>query len=168
MGSGLSFVQTLNMGPSTAKRQHAYLRRASVSSRYWRLALNGSPTAVGIVAIGASVQPTYGHEWGSGRQLVDTGQVTPLRGGGFAVEPGAKKAAWQFALGDLTDADLSALWDMVLDIGIGSPVLAMEDPALTGAAMNAALHYGLLDRPEVYERQSLGVSRWNFRVEEWV
>lgn len=168
LGTGLSLVQSLNLGPSTAKRQHAHLKRTAVSSRYWAFAFTGAPTAVGIVAMGLANQPTWGHEWGSGRQPIDTGQVTGLRGGGFAVEPGAKKAAWQFTLGDLTDTDLSALWDLTLDIGISSPVLVNEDPALTGAAMNAALHYGLLDKPEVYERQQPGVSRWNFRVEEWV
>jgi hypothetical protein len=168
MGTGLSLVQTMNVGPLTGRRPHAHLKRAAVTSRYWQLNFTGALTALGVIAMGQSVQPTWGHEWGSGRQPIDTASIANLRGGGFAVEPGATKGAWQFSLGDLTDADLSALWDMTLDIGIHSPVLAMEDPALTGAAMNAALHYGLLQRPDVYERQFPNSSRWSFRVEEWV
>jgi hypothetical protein len=168
LGTGTSFVQDLVLGPAGIQRRHAFLKRAAVTSRYWTFSLFGAPSSVGIVAMGSAIQPTWGHEWGSGRQPIDTAQISQLRGGGFAVEPGAVKGSWQFTLGDLTDVDLKALWAMTLDIGIHSPVLAMEDPALTGQDMNDALHYGLLDRPEVYERQYPGSSRWSFRVEEWV
>jgi hypothetical protein len=170
LGTGLASVGSLNLGPTTAARRHAFLKAGSPSSsRYWRLAVTYTGTlSIGIVGIGAAVQPTWGHEWGSGRQPIDLGVAEPLRGGGFVVERAAIKAAWQFTLADLTDVDLKALWAMALSIGISSPVLAMEDPALTGQDMNDALHYGLLARPEVYERLLPGISRWNWRVEEWV
>jgi hypothetical protein len=170
LGTGLGSAVALNLGPTTALRRHAYLDKASPdSSRYFRVNFTYTGTlSVGIMGFGLAVQPTYGHEWGSGRQPIDTAAVTALRGGGFARELGAVKGAWQFTTGELTDTDLDSLWDLSLDVGIGSPVLVMEDPALTGAAMNRALHYGLLQRPDVYQRLTPGQSSWSWRVEEWV
>lgn len=168
LGTGLGATNALTLGPTTAAPRHAF-RFGTLTSRYWRLTFTYTGTLqVGIAAFGAGIQPTWGHEWGSGRQPIDTATVTPLRGGGFATERGATKGAWGFTLGDLTDVDLKALWAMAKDIGISSPVLAVEDPVLTGQDLNDALHYGLLDRPEVYERLLPGVSRWSWRVEEWV
>lgn len=170
LGTGLGSATALNLGPTTAVRRHAFLDLVTpVSSRFFRFVVTFTGTlSVGIVGIGLSNQPTWGHEWGSGRQPIDTAIVTPLRGGGFMREQGSIKAAWQFSLGDLTDTDLDALWDLANDVGVGNPVLVMEDPALTGAAMNKALHYGLFAKPDVYERLLPGLSRWSFRVEEWV
>jgi hypothetical protein len=169
LGTGLVSLGNLNLGPTTAARRHAFLDRAAVSSRYWRFGFTYTGTLlVGIIGVGASIQPTWGHEWGSGRQMIDNSLVTDLRGGGFAIERGAVKGSWNYTLGDLTDTDLAALWALTNDIGISQPVLVMEDPALTGQAMNDALHYGLLDKPDVYERLLPGTSRWSFRVQEWV
>lgn len=168
LGGAITNQGSLVLAPTSEPRRHGHLKLgAPVSSRYFSFSVTGAGS-VGIAAVGKAVQPSFGHEWGSGRQPVDLSSVTPLRQGGFAVEKGAIKGSWSFTLGDLTDQDLKDLWDVALNIGISSPVLACEDPALTGADLNKALHYGLLDRPEVYERQLPGLNRWSWRVEEWV
>lgn len=168
---GQTLLGSASFGAVSSYRRHAFLKiGAPVTGQYFAYRLqpvSAVDWTVGITLAGLSVQPSLGHEWGAGRQPIDMGISTPLRAGGFAVEPAGRKAAWQFTTADLTDADLSALWDMALDLGISSPVLVTEDPAAAQPALNSGLHYGLLQQPQAYERQ-LGGHRWSWRVEEWV
>ena len=171
LGATTTLQSTPTLGPSTARRRHGFVKLgAPVSSRYWTLVF-GSPAAsatVGIAALGKSVQPAFGHEWGSGRLIRDMSQVTALRGGGFGIERGARAPGWQFTAGDLSDAEVVSLWDMVQEVGESAPVVVCEDPALAQPSLNEALHYGLFDRPEAYSREAPGLNRWSFRVKDWV
>ncbi len=169
-GLGLVLLAAPTVGPATARRRHAFLYLATpVTTRYFRLSLSGTGTlSAGILAIGDSTQPAYGHEWGSGRLIRDMSEVTGLRGGGFGIERGSRAGGYQFTCGDLTDAEVDALYDMVEEVGESAPVVICRDPALTGADLNNALHYGLLDRPEAYTREALGRNSWSFRVKDWV
>mgnify|MGYP000619081529 CR=1 FL=1 len=169
--TGVTYVgDILSLGPSTARRRHAFGKAVSpTTSRYWRITYaNSAASTLGIVAIGKSIQPAYGHEWGSRRGVRDMSEVTPLRGGGFGIERGARAGGYEFTCGDLTDAEVESLYDMVQEVGESSPVVVCRDPALTGADLNAALHYGLLDRPEAYAREAPGRNSWSFRVKDWV
>jgi hypothetical protein len=151
--------------------QHGFLRLgAPIARRFWRIAWDSgitTETTIGIVGIGLSIQPLWGREWGSGRQVVDMSSVTQLKGGGFGIDRGARKPAFQFRCGDLQDSEVVQLWDMALDLGESAPVVVIEDPDNT-AGLNERIHYGKFSRPEAYERTSPGNTAWAFRVEGWV
>jgi hypothetical protein len=150
---------------------HGFWHGESISIRYLRLALfqpSGSPPLqAGVAMAGAAFTPAYNKEWGSGRRVVDTGSVTPLPSGGFAVVEQARKAAWYWTLGDLTADEVEALHALALDRGETRPVLVVEDPAQT-AGLRHRLHYGLFERLRQYERRNVAQTRWEFGIEEWV
>jgi hypothetical protein len=155
---------------ASARRRHAMAwLTAPAASRYWRIGITfqGGNASLGIMGLGLAIQPAYGREWGSGRQPVDMSSVQALRGGGYGIDRGARKVAYQFTCGDLLDAEVQALWDMAEEIGESAPVIVCEDPDWT-AGLNERLHYGLFDRPEAYERLIPGQTRWAFRLRGWV
>lgn len=152
-------------------RYHGFFTRSpTTSDRYMRITLKqftGNPNLqVGIVAIGASFKPTYNREWGAGRSLIDTGTKQRLRGGGFAIGRGAKVPGYQWVLGDLTEADVQALWALAVDRGETDPIVVVEDPDAT-AGRSERLHYGLFNRLEAYERQDPDLNRWALSMEGW-
>lgn len=152
-------------------RQHAFLKLgAPVSARYLQFELlpsTGNNHTLGIFAVGLAFQPTWNREWDSGRLPVDTGAVTPLLGGGFGVGEGARKVAYQWTFGDLTDTDLAKLTDLVVDRGTTRPVIVVEDPDAT-TGLNERIHYGLFKSFERFGRQAPNLTRWSLQMEEWV
>lgn len=122
---------------------------------------------VGLARAAETFSPTYGHEWGAGRSLVDTGAATRNKAGGFGIEPGAIAGAWDWTLGDLTDEEVEELYDILRRIGATNPCLVVEDPAETNH-LDARIHYGLFQRLEKYERRSVGITRWSLKIEEWI
>jgi hypothetical protein len=171
MNTGLSAVNFTASGQLTSPRgprNHNFASFAPLTSRYWRVGVNCATSfSLGILALGRAVQPTWGREWGSGRQVTDMSAVQPLRGGGYGIERGARKPGFQFTCGDLTDAEVEDLWQMALEIGESAPVIVVEDPDRT-AGLNERIHYGLFDRPEEYQRLLPGATRWGFRLKGWV
>lgn len=169
LGAGGVGLGSMSPGPVTAKRRHAFLKRAPVTSRYWAINFNSTaPSGFGVFAIGKSVQPAYGHEWGSGRTVDDRSDVSALRGGGYGIERGARVPGWQFNCGDLSDAEVASLWDIVAEVGGSAPVVVAEDPSASQPALNNSLHYGLIDRPEAYTREAPFLNSWSFRIRGWV
>lgn len=168
LGTGLANTTVLSMGPVGARRRHAVAFVGPFTSRYWRYTVAGGPFTIGIMAFGAFLQPAWGHEWGSGRIAVDRSDKTPLKGGGWGIERGARVPGWQFTAGDLNDAEVASLWDIVQEVGESAPVIVCEDPGAAQPALNEGLHYGLFDRPEAYERQAPNLNRWSFRVLGWI
>jgi hypothetical protein len=157
---------------ASPRRRHGFLRLgAPITARWVQFALTRDGTGIdanaGIFVSGLAVQPAFGREWGSGRQVVDMSSVTPLRGGGFGIDRGARKPAWLFTCGDLQDAEVPALWNVAEDLGESAPVLACEDPDITNG-LNERLHYGLFTNPEAYSREAVGVTKWSFRIVDWV
>ena len=150
---------------------HAFWTGASATVRYLRLSVTqpaGQPVlSAGVVMAGSAWVPTWNHEWGSGRRVIDTGKATALPGGGFGVAEGARKAAWSWVLGDLTDAEVDVLYALQLDRGETRPLLVAEDPAAT-TGQRHRLHYGLLAGLRAYERRNPAQTRWEFTLEEWV
>lgn len=171
-GSGPVTVGVANISDLSRSRVHAFARiPAPVTSRYWRFIFSvpsATTMTIGILAVGKSVQPLYGREWGSGRTPIDLSAVQSLRGGGFGIERAARKALYEFTCPDLTDAELAELWDIAAEVGESAPVIVAEDPAAVGAELGRGLHYGIFRRPEAYRRLIPGASSWAFRVEEWV
>lgn len=150
---------------------HAFWHGAAASVRYLRFSITqpaGSPLLMaGIVLVGAAFSPAFNKEWGSGRRPIDTGSVTPLPDGGFAVVEGARKMGYSWTFGDLTDVETDRLQDLVLEIGESSPVLVVEDPAATTGLRNR-IHYGLFEKLRQFERRNRKQTRWEFGMEEWV
>jgi hypothetical protein len=153
-------------------RRHCFRRLAAplVGHRYHRIAFTpgvAGTTTIGIVVFGLALQTAYNREWGGGRSIIDTGAKERLLGGGFGIGEGARKAAFRWTWGDLSDAETDAIYDLGLDRGEGRPVIVVEDPDLT-TGLNERIHYGLFDRWEPYERQNPNLTRWSLSVEQWV
>jgi hypothetical protein len=168
MGSGFAGVY-LPAGPDNAA-PHAFRHlSAPVTSRYWRGIFSGNPgnPVVGILALGLAFQPTHNREWGGGRTVIDTGTKERLRGGGFGIDEGVRKAGYRWVFGDLLDSEVDALWDLALDRGEGRPIVVVEDPA-DAPGLARRIHYGLFDAFEPYGRQNPGQTRWALSMEEWV
>jgi hypothetical protein len=147
----------------------AYVLNAPVNARWIRF----SPTVVpavagtlGVAAVGLSIQPTWGHEFGSGRPVEDTGTVERLFSGGFGIYEGVRVGGYQWTFGDLSDAEIQALYALARDRGTTRSVLVIEDPDQTDG-LNERVHWSLFDRLEVYERQAPGASRYAFKVRDW-
>lgn len=150
-----------------APRQYL-LQLEPTALRYIRLsAALADGFEVGLAIAGERFTPTWGHEWGAGRGLVDTGTASRNRAGGFGVNPGAIATSYDWTLGDLTDEEREALFDMLRKVGETNPMIVCEDPAQT-ADLDARLHYGLFQRLEKYERRSVGITRWSLRLEDWI
>jgi hypothetical protein len=149
---------------------HAFWHGLPVAVRYIRLTITqpgGSPAlSAGVLLVGASFVPEYPQEWGSGRKPIDTGSVTSLPNGGFAVVEGVRKAAWSWTLGDLTDAELDALWELALDRGESRPLLVVENFAAT-AGLRRRIRYGLFRQLRAFERSKPNRTRWELTIEDW-
>lgn len=166
----------LNVGMSALSssaappRRHGLFRFPAVLARFITVAFNqpANPILqVGLLLVGVAFQPTHNREWGSGRQIVDTGSREPLLGGGFGIGEGVRKAVFRWNLGDLTDAEVESLYDMALDRGETRPILVVEDPDAT-TGLNERIHYGLFDRFDAYERLGPGRTTWALSVTQWV
>jgi hypothetical protein len=133
---------------------------------------NGVNWSIGRLAAGLSFEASWDREWGSGRQLIDTARVTALAGGGFGVQPGARKAAYEWTFGDLTEAELEQLWGIAYRVGASSPIIVVEHDG-AGAlqpspARNERLHYGLFRKLDKFERRDPSATKWQLGIEEWI
>ena len=149
---------------------HGFWTGTAATVRYLRLSLNqptGTPLQAGNVMVGSAFQPTWNKEWGSGRQVIDTGSATRLPGGGFATVEGARAGSYRWTLGDLTDAEVDTLYALQMDRGETRPVLVVEDPAATTGLRNR-IHYGRFTGLRAYERRNPKQTRWDFSMEEWI
>lgn len=163
-----SLIQTTGaLGP----RYHGIWSGTPVSVSDVQITLNqpagADPITAGVLLVGSAFQPTYNREWGSGRQVIDTGSKEALLGGGFGVGEGARKAGYRWTLGDLSDAEVASLYAIALDRGETRPIVVVEDPDNT-AGLNERIHYGLFDRFEAYERANPQQTRWSLSMTEWV
>lgn len=165
------FVAGQTLRPADAKtvRAHRAFFFDPRTSDQWRLipTTDAAPLQLGNVIIGRSFEASWDREWGSGRALVDTSKVTPLVSGGFAVAEGARKGAYRWTFGDLTDPEVEALWGAVLRVGIGKPIVVIERQG-SGVGSSEQLHYGLLTRIDTFERREPNATRWSFTIEEWI
>lgn len=149
---------------------HAFWHGDPLNARYLRIIVTqpgaGLPLTGGALMVGRGLTTQLNHEWGAGRRPIDTGSVTPLPGGGFSTVEGVRKSSWSWTFGDLTDAELDALFEITLYRGEGKPVLVVEDHAQT-AGLRRRIRYGLFRQLRAYERLSKGRTRWEMTVEDW-
>lgn len=140
---------------------------APVSARYVRI--DGTFTAnspVGVVAVGKAFVPTWGHEWGAGRPIEDTGSAERLIGGGFGIEEGVRAGGYQWTFGDLTDDEVRSLYAFFRDRGTTRSFLLIEDASRT-AGLHERIHWGLAARVETYERLAANLNRYGVAIRDW-
>lgn len=151
-------------------RYHAFWRAgAALNARHLRINLINAAAALtaGVLVVGKAFQPGYNHEWQSGRGLEDLSLKERLASGAMSVDPRAIVPIWRWTLGDLTDAELRALWGIARRRGTSRPVLAVEDPDAT-EGLHERLHYGTLKDLSEYAREAPQKTRWEFAIEEWM
>lgn len=150
---------------------HALWTGATINVRYVRITLQqpagNPPLKVGRALVGKAFVPTFNKEWGAGRGVIDTGVATRLPSGGYAVADGAKLASYSWTFGDLSLAEMEALYALQLAVGQTGPVLVVEDPAATAGQRNR-IHYGLLTSLRRFERKNPSQTRWEMSMEEWI
>lgn len=164
----------VNPAPSvtTTPRTVHFLRRlaAPVSARYVRFTINpvsGSSTMIaGIAVVGLAWQSVYGQEWGAGRRPIDTGSRDRLLSGAFGVNPGAVVSSWNWNFGDIGDAELASLFELVMGLGETRTLLLAEDPDVT-AGLNERLHWSMFTGLQAFERELPGNTRWQLKIEDW-
>lgn len=127
----------------------------------------GQAPSIGVLMVGRAFRPTWNMEWGSGRIVIDGGSRTALQGGGFGIDPGARKYGWSWTLGDLSDDELEELDSIALDRGETIPLLVVEDPT-AGPALAQRIHYGCFNKLEAWQRQAPGITRWSLGIEDWM
>jgi hypothetical protein len=151
-------------------RYHGFWRAAApFSARYLRLVITGGGAnmTAGVLVVSNAFEPTYGHEWQSGRGLEDLSLKERLPSGAMSVDPRAIFPTWRWTLGDLTDADVATLWSLIRRRAASRPVLIVEDPDTT-SGLHERLHYGTLKDLQEYSREDVDKTRWEFSVEEWL
>lgn len=140
---------------------------APFSARYIRLSKGmGAGSPIGVFAASLAIRPQYGHEFGAGRTVTDTGTAERLQGGGFGINPGAIVGGWRFTLGDLQPAELTAMWALMRDRGQTKSLLIIEDPDQAGS-LSDRCHWGLMTKLEAYERIDPMNTRWNLEIGDW-
>jgi hypothetical protein len=150
---------------------HALWTGAAQNLRYIRLDLSQPAgqalLSAGVLMLGKAFSASLGHEWGAGRKVIDTGTATSLPDGGFGVVEGARKGSYSWTFGDLTSAEVDALYALQLDRGETRPLLVIEDPAAS-AGLRWRLHYGKLVALRQFERRNQVQTRWEITVEDWL
>lgn len=140
---------------------------APVNARYVKFYI-GSPAngKAGVIAVGKSFQANWGHEYGSGRPVEDTGSVERLLSGGFGINEGVRVGGYNWTFGDLDDSEVQKLYAISRDRGVTRSVLVIEDIDQT-FGLNERTHWSLFGKLEAYERQVPGASRYSFTVRDW-
>lgn len=153
-----------------AFRSHALWTDTPVNVRYLSIIVaetaGNPPLTIGIIVAGLSVTSEKGHEWGAGRRLIDTGSVTPLPSGGYAVVEGTRKRTLTWTFGDLSTPEVDQLEAIALRRGESEPALVIED-ATRSAGLWSRCHYGLF-KWRAFERRNQAQTRWEMEIEEWV
>lgn len=156
---------------SRATRFHMLATGTAVVVRYVRINLNDPTTttiAAGIAAIGQAWAPFWNYEWGGGRRIDDLSDVQQLDGGELAIWRKAKVPTAKVSWGDMTDAELRALWSILSELGQSEPLLLIEDPDPAVAGLHERIHYGTLVGLDFFERVQANKSRIELKVRQWL
>ncbi|WP_370171283.1 hypothetical protein [Sphingobium abikonense] len=171
LGTGLTSIRAaapMRSADSEGPRHHCFARLpAPISSRYFRLTLTQAGTAplyAGALVLGRAFEKH--REYGAGRTPIDTSTREDLPGGGFAISEGVVKSQFAFSFVDLTEAETGQLWAIKKDRGVTRPVLVVEDVDLS-SGLNDAIHYGVFERFQAYERLDPAATRWAGSVLDW-
>jgi len=171
LGTGLTTIKAsglMRAADSEGPRHHCFARlAAAVTARYFRLTLaqsGASPLYAGALALGLAFEKH--REFGPGRTAIDTGTRQDLPGGGFGTGDGATKSQFTFSFVDLSQAERGRLWSIEKDRGIRKPVVLVEDLDLT-SGMNEAIHWGVFDRLQPFERANAREFKHAGTVVDW-
>lgn len=172
----LGFAGWTNFGvaPTTQqRRRHALAIGAPVTVRRLRIYVTDNtaqnPEAVirlGTLGIGKRWGPAFNFEQGSGRRIEDRSSMRDMPGGEIAGLRGARVPVTRVTWGDMTEAELLELWDIILDAGESAPLFLIEDPDPTTGQCER-IHYGL-QSSDFYERTMADKSRIELRLKEWL
>lgn len=172
MGTGVATIanyHAMRASDSLGPRHHAFLRlSAPVTSRYFRILVDqggATPLYAGALVLGRAFEKY--RERGQDRLLIDTGNRLDLPGGGFNMGDGVVKSQFAFSFVDLSDAQRNALYAIMRDRGLRRPVVVVEDADLA-EGQNEAIHYGVFERFQPYERVNPRKTRWAGSVLDWV
>ena len=169
MGTGLNGIAFGNIalpGATGSPYQSALTLAAPVTGRYFRVVLTPASSAavsIGNLCIGAMFKHPYAY--GSGRPLIDSTRRSELFDGGFGVDEGTIKLGFRWRFVDLSPARADELMAELLQLGIGKPIVAIEDVDI--ALRTTALHYGLFDKFEPWERANPVDTVWALSMTEW-
>lgn len=147
------------------RRHFVRVLELPVAARYIRLTPPAALT-LGVVAVGLAFKSFWGHEWGAGRLIEDTGSADRLFGGGFGINEGVAASGYQWTFGDLTQDEEQTLWALVKRARTTRSILVVEDSDQT-FGLHDRTHWGLFPRLEPYERLAPGATRWGFSVRGW-
>lgn len=169
---GILASATLRVPDATdtqASTSHALWQGDAITVRYITISLlqptGEVPLAVGVLVIGRAFSAALNYEWGAGRRPIDTGSVTALPSGGFAVVEGARKRAFTWTFGDLTSSEVDRLEMIALSRGGSGAALVVENPART-PGLWSRVHYGLF-KWKAFERRNRSQTQWEMEIEEW-
>lgn len=172
----LGFGGWTNFGvtPTTRqRRRHALAIGSEVTVRRLRIYVQDTvpqnPEGVirlGTLGIGKRWSPAFNFELGSGRRIQDRSTMREMPGGEIAGLRGARVPVTKVTWGDLTDAEMLSLWDILTDLGESEPVFLIEDPDPTTGQCER-IHYGL-QASDFYERAMADKSRIELRLKEWL
>jgi hypothetical protein len=146
-----------------------YKQDAPVLARYLSVVIAnaGAPErGIGVLCIGQALRFQWGVEWDSTHKVQDRGQRTPLLGGGFGVQVGARVRVKSYPFGDLTDVELRTLDIIEMSRGETEPILVVSDFA-PGHGLNERITYGLFESLEDRQRKGVNFARWTLRIAEW-
>jgi hypothetical protein len=128
---------------------------------------SGAVPSAGRIIVGRAVETTHDQEYDGGRRPGSTGTAERLRGGGFGIQRGASFATVSWTWGDLSDAELAAIWAVTQGVGGELPLLVAEN-AEADSYFARGVCYGRFSRFERYNRREGAKSRWAFELEQWV
>ncbi len=172
MGAGLTGEGTVALrltGAEGPRYSGIFMRAAGApAARYFRITITlptAAPLEVGIVAAGSSFRRQVAYP--TSRVAIDTSSRVDLWDGGFGVGEGVTKAGYRFKFIDLDKAGRDMLWSLVSKRGNRKPVIVVEDDEELPLD-DAAVHYGLLDRFEPWERANAADTVWAMGMTEWL
>ena len=171
-GTGTGYVEmhagAFRAADSLGPRHHGYVRLADpVTTRWLSIVIDqdgAEALYAGVLMLGRAFEKH--REYGQGRNLIDTGARSDLPSGGFGTGEGVVKASFAFSFIDLTDMELFQLDAIKRDRGLRKPVLVVEDAELV-IGQNEAIHYGVFERFQAWERADPANTRWAGSVVEW-
>lgn len=158
--------QPMRLAGNIRTRYPVFARLAApVAGRYFRITVNQpvTPMEIGVLVVGLALEWPYAY--GSGRVPIDGSRVTSLPDGGFGIDEGVVKRAFQWRFVDLDEETLDKLWAIAEDVGEHKPLIVVEGPA--DAPKATAVHYGLFRRFDYFEREDAAASKWALTIEEW-
>jgi len=159
-------AQLVRLAGNIRSRYHAFVRLpAPVNGRYFRVTVNQPTTPFQIGRLIAGLAFDWPYALGGGRTPIDTSRSAGLPDGGFGIDEGVVKAAFQWRFIDLTKPALAKLWQIVEELGESKTLVVVEGPDYPPEA--TSVHYVLFRRLEAYEREDAAQTKWAFSVEEW-